>query len=34
MIERLFERAGLGVRSRRELVRHEDRLIGELWICD
>lgn len=34
MIEGLFERAGLVVRSRREIVRHEGRVIGELWICD
>lgn len=34
MIERLFERAGLEVRGRREIVRHGGRAIGELWICD
>lgn len=34
MIERLFERAGVEVSSRREIVRHEGRAIGELWIFD
>jgi len=34
MIERLFERAGVEVSSRREIVQHEGRAIGELWICD
>jgi len=34
MIERLFERAGVGVSRRREVLRHEGRAIGELWILD
>ncbi len=34
MIERLFEGAGVEISSRREIVQHAGRAIGELWICD